>query len=320
MRWRRPVRPEVVARPSAVRPGPGVVRSIVAMDTLVTVEVPEHAVIPGSEALVGCALGWFRAVESTCSRFDPGSELSRIVRMVGEPVAVSELLFHALEFSIAIAGESGGAFDPTVGAAMQRRGFDRNYVTRERFRAAMNDGGVASYRDVVLDRGGRTVCLARPLVLDLGAIAKGLALDLAAEALKGLGSYAVFAGGDLRVRGRNGEGAPWRVGVRPPREADLLADTLELQDGAVCTSGDYERTAGAVHHILRPGTGDSAGDVASVTVIGPTAMLADALATAAFVLGPVEACPFLERQGAEGLVITPDLRRLETRGFGGFRR
>jgi len=110
---------------------------------------------------------------------------------------------------------------------------------------------------------------------------------------------------------------PWRVGLRHPREDGAVFETVQVSDCAVCTSGDYERRspAGDGHHILDPRTSVSSGDVASATVIAPTAMVADACATAAFVLGPVEGVRFLARQDVEGVLITPALTRHETAGF-----
>jgi thiamine biosynthesis lipoprotein len=104
----------------------------------------------------------------------------------------------------------------------------------------------------------------------------------------------------------------WSVGIRHPRgEADELIDSLRVTDQAVCTSGEYERG----RHIIDARTGESPTGVASVTVIASGAMLADALATAAFVMGPREGIQFLERMGVEGLMFTHDLVRYETRGL-----
>jgi thiamine biosynthesis lipoprotein len=91
-----------------------------------------------------------------------------------------------------------------------------------------------------------------------------------------------------------------------------------VSNAAVCTSGDYERRSACEddgHHILDPRAGVSAGDVASATVVAPTAMAADALATAAFVLGPTEGIRLLERQGVDGLIVSPRLERHATRGL-----
>jgi thiamine biosynthesis lipoprotein len=168
----------------------------------------------------------------------------------------------------------------------------------------------ADYRDVRLDPARQAVTLRRPLLLDLGAVAKGLAIDLAARELLPCGDFAIDAGGDLYLGGRNPAGERWRVGVRHPRRADAALAVLGVSGMAVCTSGDYERHspgAGGGHHLLDPRTGEPADGAASVTVVAPTAMLADALATAAFVLGPERGLRFLERQGVAGLIVTPDL-------------
>ena len=87
---------------------------------------------------------------------------------------------------------------------------------------------------------------------------------------------------------------------------------LRVSDRAVCTSGDYERGA----HILDPRDADASCRVASATVVAPNAMLADALATAAFVLGPEPGIALLERMGVDGLLITPALECFRTTGFG----
>ena len=149
------------------------------------------------------------------------------------------------------------------------------------------------------------------LTIDLGAVAKGLAVDAAARELQPFRDFAIDAGGDLYLGGRNPDGAPWSVGVRHPRADGGLLDTFRVSDAAVFTSGDYERPA----HIVDPRSGASPGAVASVTVVAPGAMLADALGTAAFVLGPPEGLRLLERHGVEGLIVTTALERFETRGL-----
>src|SRR5215831_4885348 len=101
--------------------------TIVAMGTFVTIDAPS-----GFERCVERAFGWFHEIETRCSRFDAGSELSQLSRHAGEETPVSPLVFEAVQFAIAVAEETAGAFDPTVGAAMEARGFDRHYRTGER--------------------------------------------------------------------------------------------------------------------------------------------------------------------------------------------
>lgn len=285
------------------------------MDTLVSIELVGADARRDAADAIERAFGWFYEVERRCTRFDPASELRSLSGHVGEAVAVSGLLYQVVEFALAVAEASGGAFDPTVGGLLAANGFDRNYKTDER---SGGDPGVGvTYRDVRLDPQQRTITLLRPLTLDLGAVAKGFAIDLAAAELEGFEHFAINAGGDLFMRGRNAEGEPWGVGLRHPRDAEAFMETLRVSDVAVCTSADDERRTpdGAGHHLFDPQSRRSAGRAASVTVIAPTAMLADALATAAFVLGPKRGIKFMEEQGVDGLLVTPALTSFETPGF-----
>jgi thiamine biosynthesis lipoprotein len=137
-----------------------------------------------------------------------------------------------------------------------------------------------------------------------------------------LRDFAIDAGGDLYLGGTNAGGLPWSVGIRHPRLDGQLCEALRVSNVAVCTSGDYERRSPAAygeHHILDPRLGRSPGDTASVTVIAGSAMLADALATAAFVLGPAAGIAFLEQQEVDGLILTGALERRETPGFASYR-
>jgi FAD:protein FMN transferase len=260
----------------------GTVRTEPVMGTLVTI----HVVRPDAEAAIESAFGWFREIEYRCTRFHEQSELMQLSRNIGVPVQASAILFEAVRFALSVAEESGGAFDPTVGAR-------------------------ATYRDVETDTGLQTITLHRPLALDLGAVAKGLAVDMAARELTPLVDFAIDAGGDLYLGGSNPQGAPWSVGIRDPLGGAEPIDTLRVSNQAVCTSGCYERGA----HIRDARTGTPVVTVASATVVAPGAMLADALATAAFILGPADGIELLDRMDVDGLIVTPELQRYATRGL-----
>lgn len=294
------------------------------MGTIVTIQVAVPAADPEQAALresaIERAFGWFRRIETSCSRFDAASEVMQLASRVGEPVRVSAVVFHAVELALAVAQDTGGAFDPTVGADMMSRGFNREYRSGQTVRTAIPADAAVSYRDVRLDSESRTITLRRPLILDLGAVAKGLAVDMAARELRPFEHFAVDAGGDLYLGGCNPRGGPWSVGIRHPRADRQLFEVIHVSNRAVCTSGDYERKSAegpGGHHILDPRTRELTGRAASVTVVAPTAMLADALGTAAFVLGPVEGIRLLERHGVGGLIISPALDRHATRGMDG---
>lgn len=292
------------------------VHRVTMMGTVVTIQVVGHGAsdVERAERAAGVAraVEWFRDVENRCSRFDEESELRRLCQRPGQAVRVGEMVLRLVEFALALAEESGGAFDPTVGAEMTARGFDRNYRTGKVVAAQQCPD--ADYRDVVVDPVERTITLRKPLLLDLGAIAKGHAVDLAARELAPFRNFAIDAGGDQYFGGRNATGEPWSVGIRHPRRAGELIDTMHVSDAAVCTSGDYERKAvNGGDHIVDARRDPSVGPtLASATVIAPSAMVADGLATAALVLGPTAGIALLERHAVRGILVTPSLERLET--------
>lgn len=277
-----------------------------AMDTVVSLAVVTAG--PEAEAMerMAHAFATFAAVERTCSRFDGASEVARLSETVGVPVRVSSLLFEAIRFAWQVAEATEGAFDPTVGRQLQALGFTRNYLTGERLEAGVDPHTPVSYRDLVLDEAERTVLLRRPLVIDLGAVAKGLAVDLAARDLVGCEGFVIDAGGDIYAGGCSESGEPWAIGIQDPQQPGGTVTTLRLADAAVCTSGSYERPSPAkrgAHHLVDPRTGGSPSDLLSCTVIAPFAMMADAFSTAAFVLGRERGAALLAEAGLRGLFI-----------------
>ncbi len=130
---------------------------------------------------------------------------------------------------------------------------------------------------------------------------------------RGIRSAIIDAGGDLRVIGARPGKDFWRIGVQHPRDSGALLLTLDVNNTAIVTSGDYERffvdDDVRYHHILDPSTGQPARGCRSVTVLAATAFEADACATAAFVLGPSEGLSFLRgRPGVRGVIVGADGR------------
>jgi len=277
------------------------------MGTIVTI----HVLREGADVAIERAFGWFDEIERVCTRFSQSSELMQLTAQAGVAVPASPILYEAVQFARMLAEETGGAFDPTVGHRMAARGFNKEHRTGEIVRTDVVPEDDVSYRDVQLDPERKTILLRRTLTLDLGAVAKGLAVDAAARELEPFKDFAIDAGGDLYLGGLNPQGEPWSVGIRHPRRDDEMIDSVRVSNQAVCTSGDYERG----QHILDPRNGSSTHAVASATVVASGAMLADALATAAFVLGPEDGIQLLNRMGVDGLIVTPDLNHYETRGL-----
>ncbi|MEO8623608.1 MAG: FAD:protein FMN transferase, partial [bacterium] len=203
---------------------------------------------------------------------------------------------------------------------MEARGDNIDYRTHAIVNSATDASRETSWRDVRVDPDAKTVTLLKPLMLDLGAVAKGLAVDLAMRELSDFTNFAIDAGGDLYLGGANAMHAPWSVGIRHPREVDALIQTLHVSNVAVCTSGDYERrsspdTQPEEHHIIDPRSYATATASISATVIASSAMVADALATAAFVIGGRDGIALLEQHSVDGLIISKSMERFATRGL-----
>jgi FAD:protein FMN transferase len=145
--------------------------------------------------------------------------------------------------------------------------------------------------------------------LDPSGLVKGWALDRAAAILERAGArcFCVNAGGDVLVRGSS----PWRIGIQHPRLRDRLAGVVALSDGAVATSGGYERGA----HVVNPRTGRPPSGTLSVTVVGPELGAADAFATAALAMGADGPRWTASLSGYEAMTILDDDRVLATPGF-----
>ena len=149
--------------------------------------------------------------------------------------------------------------------------------------------------------------------LDPSGLVKGWAVDRAALILEDAGAkdFAIYAGGDIIVRGQPEPGDRWHVGIRHPYRGDRVAAVVEARDLAIATSGAYARG----DHVLDPHTGLAPTGLLSVTVAGPELATADAYATAAFAMGSRGPAWTAQLDGYEAMSITDDGRVLTTPGF-----
>jgi thiamine biosynthesis lipoprotein len=270
----------------------------------------------------------FALADTEAARFDYRRKESPLWRLNHEGSARLDPENSAvLHLALEIAGESGGAFDPTLLPVTALWDFEtggRVPGPEELAQARSRTG----YRALRLDSAGEA-SLPEGFALDLGGIAKGAVVDLLAEHLieSGRSDFLIDAGGDILVSGQKDSGQPWVIAVRHPRKSDAVLGLLGLgaegRQTAVVTSGDYERyferEGVRYHHILDPATGRPARGLVSVTVIAPSAAEADGLATAAFVLGPEAGLRLLETlPRVEGLLIEEAGDVLSARTTGGF--
>ncbi len=283
------------------------------MGTVVEVTVAHHSEVL-ARAAINAAMEELRRADDLMSSSRTESVVSRINREGSSgKVSVGEEVFQLLQDSVNISRASNGAFDITILPVVDLWRFDQGGVLPEITKIAQELANVG-YEKLILDDYATSVGFATEgMGLDLGAIAKGWAVDRAMERIvaHGVRNAIVDAGGDLRIIGARPGKDFWRIGVQHPREPGSLLVTFELRNTAIVTSGDYERffmTGGVrYHHILDPATGQPARGSQSVTVLAPTATEADACATAAFVLGPEKGLAFLRtRPGVRGFIVSAD--------------
>jgi thiamine biosynthesis lipoprotein len=260
----------------------------------------------------------FEDIDNSMSTWVPTSLISQ-VNEKGDWVEVDEYFLEVLNRSLEIAEESNGDFDPTVGPLVQLWGFwfdeIRGQVTDEQVNNTLN---LIGYNKVELD--GNRVRIPENSTIDFNAIAQGYTVDVLAEFLeeKGISSYMVEVGGEIRTRGENLKNETWVIGVDKPQEnidvADRFQFILKLENAALATSGNYrkfwvdEQTGLKYSHTINPKTGYPAkNNLLSASIIAPTAMDADAYATLCMVIGLEECKNFLESKNElEGYLIYAD--------------
>lgn len=261
-------------------------------------------VVGGAGPLAGEIQQVLDRIVAEMSHWAPDSNLGRFNR--GAPGWWQPLprdLATVLAAALRVARASGGAFDPAMGRLVDLWGFGppgprADVPADTEIAEALRESG-RDHLEIDGIRFRRTA----PATLDLSGIAKGFAVDAVAERLRGMEvrDFLIEVGGELRGEGIKPDGQPWWVDLEPVPGAALAPVRVALHGLAVATSGDYRRAfarGGKVYaHTLDPRTGRPADNgVASVTVLHPSCMLADAWATALTVLGP-EGMPLAEREG-----------------------
>jgi len=298
------------------------------MTTPISVLLPaEH----GREGAEGAEIVFdiFREVDARMSEWKETSPLSAVNRAAGlQPVEVPDDLRALIRRGIEIGDLTGGAFDITWAALWGLWDFEADPPCVPGDEEIESRLRLVDYRRIEIDDDAGTVFLPEEgMMIGLGGIAKGCALDRAAVALHqaGIDSFLLSAGGQMMAGGLRGD-RPWRIGIRDPRmgPTDYFA-YLEVTDTSVSTSGDYERyfilDGVRYHHILDPRTGRPASPpepLRSATVVCADATLADALSTALVILGREKALALVESlEGVEAVLVDDEAQVHTSRGLVG---
>jgi FAD:protein FMN transferase len=269
-------------------------------------------------------------IDSRMSLYRPDSELVHLNAHAGQgAITASQKTFDVMNASNHFARISDGAFDISVKPLVDLWGFydvsTASVPEPAEIEAVLSRVGFDS---ISYNRDARQVTLELGVSLDFGAIAKGYAVDLAIDALRSRSVPAALVnlGGNVGVLGLAPGGRPWVIGIRHPR-SDKLISKVSITEGAVATSGDYDRyfevDGQRYSHLLDPRTGYPVVGLYSLSVVAPNATTADALSTAAFILGPEIGAKLLsDCVGVEGLLVQVgdnlnDLSAITTDGLSG---
>lgn len=313
MRWRAVLGLLLLA--GCWQPAPPAETRWLVMGTFAAASVPaaQRVELPGLEAK---AADIYNGIETLLSTYRTASLLSEVNRLAGSGAAVDvpEVLRPLMDQTLRLTRDSGGAFSPLVGPLMEAWGFRKDAVPA-RPPAIAPVMELLNPADLVYEK-GRLQLKRAGQKLDLGAIAKGYAVDLVYTEYRrsGVSNALVNLGGNLRAIGVSGSGPDgWRTGVRNPFNTEETVGSFVLHEGeAVATSGNYEQFVeidGVKYaHIMDARTGLPVRGMAGVTVVAPSGMIADGLSTALFVLGPEAGVQLLKKYPGCAVCWIPDER------------
>ena len=294
---------------------PRIVLETAAMGTLVRIVAYTG---PGADEAavrraIGRAIDEFRRIDRLMSNWRPDSEVSAVNARAGERVRVGDDTYRVLDKSLWAGRISSGVFDitfETMGDLWKFGDAAEAQPTVPSSRAIAEKKALLGFAKIELDPRSEEVRIPKGRRIGLGGIAKGYAVDRAADVLRreGVQSFVLQAGGDIYAAGRKPDGEPWSTGIQDPRAArGSMFATLELSDQGLSTAGDYERffvvNGKRYHHIIDPRTGYPATASRAVSVSAPDSLTADAVDDCVFILGPQKGLELVESLPDVGAVI-----------------
>lgn len=246
-----------------------------------------------ADVYINTAVAEISRIEKLISSWDYNSQTSKINRYAGvKPVKVNSELFELIERSIAISKLTDGAFDISYASMDHIWKFDGSMKKMPTDKAIEVSVLKVGYQKIILDKKNSAVFLkSKGMKIGFGAIGKGYAADKAKALLitKGVSSGIINASGDMNTWGEQPNGEAWKVAIVNPLNKVKSYGLLPITNGAVVTSGNYEKFVKFNNkrytHIIDPRTGIPSSGIISVTVFASKAELADALATSVFIMG-----------------------------------
>jgi FAD:protein FMN transferase len=254
----------------------------------------------------------FNIIEHTLSRFQIDSELCNLNKSGSSPFVASQMLFEVVNAGIESARITEGLFDPTILPNLLAAGYNCSFekMPQERPPVIFDPSPRPNHwRQIRLNMKNHIIQLPDDCSLDLGGIGRGWAVDQACLILQCFPDFALDAGGEIRVHGRQVGNATWRVGVDDPFHPGIDMTTLHLTEGAICTSSTVNRRwimdGKILHHLIDPRSGHpSKNGIIAVTVTADTAVLAEVLAKAMLIAGPKTGLQLMAKfPASRGLIV-----------------
>lgn len=246
-------------------------------------------------------------------RDSPFNEINKFAGF--RPVEVNDEILKVVNDSLTLSKETNGAFDisfASVGHLWREHKKNNTEPSGEQMKEA---AGFINYKEIQVDEANKTVFLPhKKMRIGLGGIGKGYAVDKGFELLRryGLSNFYFNGSGDIRVHSRGDAPRPWQIGVRNPFTDDPTKSCayFKIANGSLATSGNYNnfihKLGKKFHHIINPVTGNSSGDLVSVTVLANSAQVSDTAATSAMILGREKGLEYLNSKELNAFAIDED--------------
>lgn len=257
-------------------------------------------------------------IENLISEWRPSTQISEVNRNAGiKPVKVDREVFELTKRAIQYSEMTQGAFDISIIAMDKIWKFDDSMTTMPTAEQISNSVRNVGYQKIILNDVESTIFLSeKGMKIGFGSIGKGYAADKGRELMKknNIEAGIVDASGDLSTWGQPTDDDFWKIGIKNPFKKHKMVTVLKLNDGAVATSGSYEKYAEIngkrYAHIINPKTGMPATGLTSVTILGPSTEFANALSTSIMVLGRKEGKKLLRKYPQYQSILISDKGRV----------
>jgi len=253
-------------------------------------------------------------IENLISDWIPESQVSQINSQAGlRPVKVDREVFELTQRAISLSKVTDGAFDISFAAMDRIWKFDGSLTEMPSAEIIKKSVEKVGYKNIILDSINSTIFLkTQGMKIGFGALGEGYAADKCREMMldRGVKSGIVNGSGDMSTWGKQPDGSDWTIGITNPMKEGALVAVVPLREGAVVTSGSYEKyvilNGKRYSHIINPATGYPASGLCSVTVFGPSAEQANSYSTSMMVLGKDKAIALIKKYPAYSYILITD--------------